>query len=33
MLTIFTMYRHYRRTGVGAIAALRRAYHVYHHGF
>lgn len=33
MLTIYTMYRHYRRTGCSGLVAIKRALHVYHHGF
>jgi hypothetical protein len=33
MLTIYCMYKHFRRTGTGNGAALRRAIHVYLYGF
>lgn len=33
MLSIYCMYRHFRRTGVSGIAAIKRPIHVYHHGF
>lgn len=33
MLTVYQLYRFYRRRGATTVVAARRALHVYHHGF
>lgn len=33
MLTIYSMYRFFRRTGTGGTAPLKRALYVYYRGF